>query len=216
MNFELTTEFFIMIGLFLTITFMITIIIVYFLTKVKTLSSFLGEAKEIDEAKNEKISALEIQLQEEKIYNINIMSELKNFEKNRETLSQRERDIIGLKENINLQSQEHIKTSNYQEMSFKKLKSEHEILNDNYDNLIERYKLLQKRNETLVKEHNVYHTRLRKTEAQLNEKEKKKFEKVVASVKENSIESKKISTATQGDITSTVKPLDLQADNLKK
>jgi len=191
MNFELTTEFFIMIGLFLTITFMFTIIIVYFLTKIKTLSSFLREAKEIDESKNEKISTLEIKLQDEKIYNINIMNQLKNFEKNREILSQKEREIIGLKESINLQSQEHMESIHYQKITLQELKSHHDILNDNYDNLIEKYRLLKKRNETLVKENNTFHTRLRETQEELNHQQKKNIDNL-AQMKEHRIEPKKV------------------------
>lgn len=178
MNFELNTEFFIMIGMFLTIAFMITIIIVYFMTKVNTLSSFLEQAKEIDEVKIEKISALEIQIQEEKIYNINIMKQLKYFEKNKEMLFEKEQNIVGLKENINLQSQEYMESFQHQEMNFKELKAHHETLNDNYDALIEKYRLLQKRNETLVQENNTFHTRLRETEAQLNEQKKQNREKL--------------------------------------
>lgn len=162
-----------MIGLFLTITFIITIIIVYFMTKVNTLSSFLEEAKEIDEAKIEKISTLEIQLQEEKIYNINIMKQLEDFEKNKQTLSSKEEDIEMLKKRISSQSQEHVEFSQHQEMHFQELRSEYEVVNNSYDTLIEKYKLLQKRNETLVQENNIFHTRLREAEAKLKEQKKK-------------------------------------------
>jgi len=174
MNFELTTEVVIMIGLFLIITFMITIIIVYFLTKVKTLNSFLEQAKEIDDIKNEKISTLEIQLQKEKIHNIGIMTQLKNFDQNRETLSKREKEILELKESINIQYQEHINSIKHQKTRFRELKSRYEMLSDDYDNLMEKHRLLTKRNETLVKENNNLHTRLRETQLQLNEQQKQK------------------------------------------
>jgi len=223
MNFEFTTESFIMIGLFLTITFMFTIIIVYFLTKIKTLSSFLREAKEIDESKNEKISTLEIKLQDEKIYNINIMNQLKNFEKNRETLSQKEREIMNLKENINLQSQEHVESIHYQKTTLQELKSHHDILNDNYDNLIEKYRLLKKRNETLVKENNTFHARLRETQGELNHQQKQNIDKL-AQMKEHRIELKKVfdgsskefSRLTQENLASMIKPLESQVDDFKK
>ena len=190
MNFELNTEFFIMIGMFLTITFIITIIIVYFMTKINALSSFLEQAKEIDESKREKISALEIQIQEEKIYNINIMKKLEFFEKNKEILSIREREIVKLQENISLLSQEYMESSHHQENNFKALQAHHETLNNNYDSLIEKYRLLQKRNETLVQENNTFHTRLREIQIQLNEQKKQNKEKSVL-IKKHDIELKK-------------------------
>ncbi len=177
MNFEFTTEFFIMVGLFLIITFMITIIIVYFLTKVKTLISFLGQAKEIDDIKNEKISKLEIQLQEEKIHNISVMTQLKNFDQNIETLSKREKEIAELKESINFQYQEHMESMSKQKINIQELKSKYNTLHNEYDDLIEKYRLLTKRNETLVKENNTLHTRLRETQLQLNEQQKQNIDK---------------------------------------
>lgn len=173
MNFELTTEMVIMIGLFLIITFMITIIIVYFLTKIKSLNAFLEQAKEIDDIKNEKISALEIQLQEEKIYNINIMTKLKNFDQNIKTLSQRESEVEELKEHIGLKSQECKESIHHHKATIKELKSRYDILSDNYDELIEKHRLLQKRNETLVKENNTSHSRLRELQLQLDKQNKK-------------------------------------------
>ena len=205
MNFELNTEFFIMIGMFLTITFIITIIIVYFITKVNALNSFLEQAKDIDETKIEKISALEIQIQKEKIYNINIMKQLEYFEKNKKMLSEKEKDIAVLKNNINLQSQEYMESFHHQELNHRELKSKHDILNDNYDNLIEKYRLLEKRNETLVTENNTFHTRLREIQVQLNEQQKQNIKKTV---KVFDGKSKEFSNLSQNNLASMIKPLE--------
>jgi len=231
MNFELNTEFFIMIGMFLTIAFIITIIIVYFMTKVNTLSSFLEQAKEIDEVKVEKISALETLLQEEKIYNVNIMKQLEYFEKNKKMLFEKDKDIAHLKENINLQSQEHMESIHNQKMNYKELTSKHNILNENYDILIEKYRLLQKRNETLVQDNNNLHTRLRETQVQLNEQKKQNIKKM-ALMKEHrgalkrefeqlamkifDGNSKEFSRLSEENISSMIKPLASQIDYFKK
>ena len=78
-NFELNSEFFIILGLFLTIAFIITIIIVLFVNRINTLKLILDQAKEIDEAKSQKISELEAQLQQERIDNANLKKELEYF-----------------------------------------------------------------------------------------------------------------------------------------
>jgi len=230
MNFEFNTEFFIMIGMFLTIAFMITIIIVYFMTKLNTLNAFLDQAKEIDDAKIDKIAQLEIQLQEEKIFNINIMKEMDAFESSKKMLSEKERDIAGLRENISLQFQDHMESVHHQEMNFKELKAHHEILNENYDILVEKYRLLKKRNETLVQENTNFHTRLRDTQVQLNEQQKQNIEKLIK-MKEQRGELKKefeqlsinvfgghpkgFSRLSQNNLSTMIKPLESQIDDFK-
>jgi DNA recombination protein RmuC len=214
MNLEFNTEFFIMMGMFLTITFIITIIIVYFMTKINRLSLFLEQAKEIDESKIERISTLEILLQEEKIYNINIMKQLKYFEKNKEILSKKERDIEGLKENMTLQSQEHMKSFYDQEINLKELTSHHKILNENHNTLIEKYRLLKKRNETLVKENNTFHARLRKTQVQLDEQQKQNSKKSSVNVSSQNLEE--YLSLRQTNLSGMITPLKAQINNFRK
>lgn len=214
MNFEFNTEFFIMMGMFLTITFIITIIIVYFMTKVNRLNSFLEQAKEIDENKIEKISTLEILLQEEKIYNINIMKQLKYFEKNKEILYEKEKDIEGLKENMTLQFQEHMESFQHQEMNLKELRSHHKQLNENHNSLIEKYRLLKKRNETLVKENNTFHARLRETQVQLDEQQKQNSRK--SSVNVSSQNFKEYLSLNQTNLSGMITPLKAQINNFRK
>jgi len=83
-NFELNSEFFIILGLFLTIAFIIAIIIVLFVNRINTLRLILDQAKEIDEAKSQKISELEAQLQQERIDNANLKKELEYFSQGKE------------------------------------------------------------------------------------------------------------------------------------
>ncbi len=214
MNIEFNTEFFIMMGMFLTITFIITIIIVYFMTKVNKLNLFLEQAKEIDENKIEKISTLEIQLQEEKIYNINIMKQLKFFEKNKEILSAKEKDIEGLKENMTLQVQEHMESFKHQEMNLKELRSHHKQLNEKHNSLIEKHRLLKKRNETLVKENNTFHARLRETQVQLDEQQKQNSKK--SSVNLSSQNFKGYLSLNQTNLSAMITPLKVQINNFRK
>ena len=214
MDFEFNTEFFIMMGMFLTITFIITIIIVYFMTKVNRLNLFLEQAKEIDENKIEKISTLEIQLQEEKIYNINIMKQLKYFEKNKEILSKKEKDIEGLKENMTLQFQEHMESFQHQEMNLKELRSHHKKLNENHNSLIEKHRLLRKRNETLVKENNTFHARLREIQVQLDKQQKQNSKK--SSVNASSQNFREYFSLKQSNLSGMITPLKAQINNFRK
>ena len=83
-NFELNSEFFIVLGLFLTIAFIIAIIIVLFVDRINTLKLTLNQAKEIDKAKSQKINELEAQLRQERINNANLKKELDYFSKAKE------------------------------------------------------------------------------------------------------------------------------------
>ena len=151
----MNSEFFILIGLFLTITFLITIIIVVFVTKIKTLNSFLEQAKEIDKAKIAKISQLEVMLQEEKIQNINLEKELESFFKNKIELQQSKTYVDNLKNEITEQSKEHIEAYHNQESSYQHLKTHYELLSESYHKLDTKYEMLKKRNEALVNENNL-------------------------------------------------------------
>ena len=80
-NFELNSEFFIALGLFLVIAFIIAIIIVLFMDRINTLKLILDQAKEIDKIKTQKINELEAQLRQERINNANLKKELEYFSK---------------------------------------------------------------------------------------------------------------------------------------
>jgi len=152
----MNSEFFILIGLFLTITFLITIIIVVFVSKIKTLKSFLEQAKEIDKAKIAKISKLEVMLQEQKIQNINLEKELEYFVQNKIELQKSKAYVNSLKNKMTKQNKEHIEAYQHQETSYKQLKRHYELLSESYHKLDIKYELLKKRNETLVSENNLY------------------------------------------------------------
>ncbi len=230
-NFQFNTEFFILLGLFLTITFMITIIIVFFVTKVRTLNYFLDQAKEIDEAKIARISALEKALQEEKMLHHTFEKELEDFSQSKEKIDELETHIEYLKNDLALQAQEHMESSHHQQSAYEQLKIHYDLLSEKHEKLEEEYLFLKKRNETLVDENNGFHTRLRETEVQLKEQQKQNNEKM-ALMKEHRSElkqefeqlasrvfegnSKEFSRLSQENIHSLIKPLESQIGEFKK
>ncbi len=210
---------------------MITIIIVFFVTKVRTLNYFLDQAKEIDEAKIARISGLEKQLQEEKMLNHSLEKELEAFSKSKEKIQELNNHIDHLKNDLALQVQEHMESFHHQQSAYEQLKIHHDLLNEKYEKLEEEYQFLKKRNETLVEENNSFHTRLRETEVQLNEQQKQNTEKM-ALMKEHRSElkqefeqlasrvfegnSKEFSRLSQENIHSLIKPLESQIGEFKK
>jgi len=225
------SEFFILVGLFFTITFLITIIIVVFVTKIKTLNSFLEQAKEIDKAKIAKVSQLEVMLQEEKIQNINLEKELEYFIKNKMELRKSKVHVNNLKDEITKQTKEHIEAYHHQQSSYQQLKTHYELLSESYHKLDTKYEMLKKRNEILVGENNLSHTRLQESEVKISEQQKQNREKMLM-MKEHRGDLKKefeslalrvfdgnskiFNRLSQENLSSMIKALEIQIDDFKK
>ena len=163
-DFQIDTEFYLLVGIFFTITFLITIIIVIFVTKIKSLKNILNQAKDIDEAKIAKIDRLEKELNNQKIKSEELSKELKFLPKNKQRLEEAMDYISVLKEQIKKDKKEHIKELNKQKLEFEQLNVHYELLNKSYIKLGERYKRLKDRNDILIEENNKFHNKLREIE----------------------------------------------------
>ncbi len=163
-DFQINTEFYILVGIFFTLTLLITIIIVVFLTKIKSLKNILYQAKDIDEAKKAKIAKLEKELNSEKKKSEELSRELRFLPKNKERLEESMEYISVLKEQIKKGEKEHIKELNKQKLEFEQLSVHYELLNKSYIKLGERYKRLKDRNDILIEENNKFHNKLREME----------------------------------------------------
>jgi len=230
-NFQLNTEFFIIVGLFVTIALIITIIIVFFVTKIQTLSYFLEQAKEIDEAKIARISALEIEIQEEKMKAIALDKELDQFEHAKEKIEEMSTHIDHLKNDLALQVQEHLESFHQQQTEYKQLQVRYQLAVENNEKLEAEYHLLKERNDALLQAHQESLSKLRETEMQLREQQKQNSEKM-AMMKEHRAElkkefeqlaskvfegnSKEFSRLSQENIHSMIKPLESQIGEFKK
>ena len=227
----MNNEFFVLLGLFLLITFLISTIIVIFISKIKTLTAILEQARAIDHAKEEKIALLDSSLQEEKMNNFDLKREVEYFSKSKEKLQESEETISKLKESLVDQSKEHLESIHNQKNAFDQLKVRFDLLEQSYNKLDEKYALLKKRNESLVDANNSLHTQVREVEVQVREQQKRNSEKLQmmqehrSELKEEFAQlaskvfegnSKDFSKLSQENLSSLIKPMESQINEFKK
>jgi len=229
-SFHFNAEFFILIGLFLIISFIITIIIVFFLSKINTLNSILDQAKEIDEFKIAKIASLEEELEDVKLKRDELSRELQFLPKNREKLKEAMQTIEELKEQLFLESKEHLKTMHEHEIDFEQLSVRYELLHKSYVKLDNEYNQLKIKNDILSKDNAKLHTKMRESLVRISEQEKQNLEKMEL-MKEHRMElkqefaqlaskifdgnSKEFSKLSRDNLSSIIKPLETQINEFK-
>lgn len=230
-NFQFNSELFIIVGLFLTIAFIITIIIVTFMSRIKTLEFILEQAKEIDEAKINKIAELNEELQTARLENANLYRELEFFAQTKEEIKGYKEQITHMQTLLNDQSKEHLESFHHQQTEYKQLKIRYELLGEHLTKIEDQYDELQKRNEKLIEDNTQLNTRIRETEVQIMEQQKQTSEKLEM-MKEHRLElkqefeqlalkvfdrnSKEFSKLSQENISSMIKPLETQISEFKK
>jgi DNA recombination protein RmuC len=230
-NFEMNNEFFIILGLFLLITFLISTIIVIFLSKIKSLSEILEQAKEIDNAKDVKIASLDKLWTEEKILNIDLKRELEYFSKSKKQLQISEETIANLKDQITIQEKEHLEAVLLQKNSLDQLNIHFELLEKNYRELAEKYDLSKKRNESLVDDNNRLNMQIRESAIEVREQKKQNREKMqmmqehrgelkeefsLLATKIFEGNSKDFSKLSQENLSAIIKPMESQINEFKK
>ena len=220
-----------MVFLFLLITFLISTIIVVFLSKIKTLTAILDQAKEIDSAKEDKISFLDEALQEEKIVNLDLRRNLEYLKKSKEKLDLSTIEITELKDELVEQSKDYVDLIHDHKSAFEQLKVRYDLLETNQEKLEENYILLQKRNEALVDDNNKLHTKIREVEITVSEQKKQNTEKMqmmqehrgelkeefsILASKIFEGNSKEFSKLSQENLSSLMKPMESQINDFKK
>ncbi|HHB95234.1 MAG TPA: hypothetical protein ENK88_08820 [Campylobacterales bacterium] len=171
-SFQFNTEFFIMIGIFLIISLIITIIIVFFVSEINRLNAILNKAREIDKYKIAKIDKLEQELKESKFKISELTKELKFLPKNRYKLKDAMQTIEKLKEELYLKSQKYINRLHQEEIDFENLSVRYELLNKSYIQLENRYNEIKDKYETLLQENSNLHTNLQESFYKISEQEK--------------------------------------------
>lgn len=230
-NFQMNNEFFVLMGLFLLITILISTIIVIFMSRLKTLTAILEKAREIDHAKEKKIALLEGTLQDMKVNNLDLKREHEYFEKNKEKLHLYESTINELKENLVEQSRDHLESTHMQKSTYQQLKVHFDMLESTYSKLEDKYSLLKKRNERLVDDNNRLHTQVREVEIKVIEQKKQNSEKMQM-ILEHRVElkeefaqlaskvfegnSKDFSKLSQEHLSSLIKPMETQINEFKQ
>jgi len=227
----MNNEFFIILGLFLLITFLISTIIVIFLSKIKSLTSILEQAKEIDNAKDTKIALIDKAWTEEKILNIDLKRELEYFSKTKEQLQLSEENIINLKEQMINQEKESLESILVQKNSIDQASIHFNLLEKNYHKLVEKYELSKKRNESLVDDNNRLNMQIRESAVEVREQKKQNIEKIqmmqehrgelkeefsllAAKIFEGN--SKDFSKMSQENLSAIIKPMESQINEFKK
>ena len=171
-SFEFNSEFFVMIGIFLIISLIITIIIVFFVSEVNRLNAILNKAKEIDKYKIAKIDKLEKELEEARYKISELNRELKFLPKNRYKLKDAMQTIDKLKEELYSKSQEYITRLHQEEIDFENLSVRYELLNKNYVELEDRYYEIKDKYESLLQENGNLHINLQESVLKISEQEK--------------------------------------------
>jgi len=177
-NFKMDAEFFILMSLFFAISFLITIIIVYFLSKINSLNTILDQAKEIDEAKIAKISRLEGELERERSKSADLSRELKFIAKNEQRLNSALESVDNLQSELKEETDAHTEAMHRLKIDFNQLSVHYELLNNSYTKLEESYQKILDKNENLTKENNQLHTQLRELEVRIYEQEKQNSDKM--------------------------------------
>lgn len=151
-NFQMDAEFFILMSLFFAISFLITIIIVYFLSKVNSLNAILEQAKEIDEEKIAKIFMLESELTKERSKRANLSRKLQFIPTNEQRLKDALGSVDSLQYELKEDTKAHIEAMHRLKIDFNQLSVHYELLNNSYTKLEESHEKLQYKNEKLVEQ----------------------------------------------------------------
>ena len=163
------------IGLFLLITLLISTIIVLFLGRINRLEAILAQAKVIDKAKEERLSEFYEVFQEERKKTTKLEKELEEFSRAKEKVKEFEAKVEELKECLLKERETHKVLFHQEQSALEQLQLHYELLEQTYLKQERGYSLLQKRNESLVKENNMLHLSIRKIQIQMEEQEKIKM-----------------------------------------
>jgi len=147
----------------------IALVVVVFISRIKFLKNRIFDAKEIDIAKNKKISDLKAELKEVRIKDEALEEELKQFNDTKVALQSKKELIFKMQERMNLleeKDKEQLDTI--------------EACSKEYQTLVYKYKSLQKRNVFLVEENTRFRTENTKILMKVREQERRIFEKLMS------------------------------------
>ena len=229
-NFEIGNDFYVMLFLFLLITIIISTVIVVFLSKINTLSAILEQAKEIDRAKEERLSFLDEALASEKMQNFSIRKELEYLEEHRDKLQIAELELHTLKEKKAQEEKEHIDDIHAQKSRLEQLQIHHKILNEHFERLEEEHFLLKKSHEDILEKNRVLQNENGELSVKFSEQQKQNVEKLKmmeehrGELKEEFAQlaskifegnSKEFSKLSEESLSSLMKPMESQINEFK-
>ena len=177
-NFQIDNDFYVMLFLFLLITIIISTVIVVFVTKIQTLSVILEQAKEIDRAKEERLSFLNTVWNDEKIDNIKLKEELKYLENSKEKLYRAEKIVTKLQEQIIEQEKEHVDELHARKTLYDEVKIHYKIMTEQLEKAEEEAFVVKKSYEELKEQNSLLYTQNRELEIKFSEQQKQTVEKM--------------------------------------
>ena len=177
-GFQIDNDFYVMVFLFLLITVVISTVIVVFLTKIQTLTAILERAKEIDRAKEERLSFLDEALTNQKIDNVKLKGELRYLENSRERCHHAERIVATLQEQIISQEKEHVDEVHLQKTTIDELQIHHKISIEQIEKVEEELFMMKRSYEELKEKSTRLYAQNIELEIKLSEQQKQTKEKI--------------------------------------
>ena len=177
-GFRIDNDFYVMLFLFLLITVVITTIIVVFVSKIENLKAILESAKEIDKAKESRLSFLDDVLTTEKIENIKLKEELNHLENSERRLDYTKKIVKKLQEQVINQEKEHLDQAHNQKKVIDKLKIHYRLSIEQLEKVEEELFLLKRSYEELKDRNSRLYTQKRELEVKLLEQQKQTKEKM--------------------------------------
>ncbi len=230
-NFQMGNNFYIALGLFLLIVIIISTIIVLFLSRIARLEAILAHAKEIDCAKEERLSEFYEAFQEERTTAMQQEKELEYLAKSKEKLKMYESQIARLKGRIADESKDHVERLHKEKSAFEQLSIHYDLLKETLEKQKDKLTLLVKRNEDLVNLNNSLHLKVREAKIEISEQQKQNHEKMKmmkahrGEIKEEFVQlavkvftnnSKEFSKLSGENISSLIKLMEMQIVDFKK
>ncbi|CAA6812122.1 MAG: DNA recombination protein RmuC [uncultured Sulfurovum sp.] len=230
-EFQTENTFYIGLGLFLLITILISTIIIFFISRVSKLEAILEQAKEVDKAKEERMTEFYEAFQEERSKNMGLERELEYFSESKVKIKEYELKIEQLKDRMADEARANIKAIHDKKSALEQLSVHYELLEENLMKQEESHKILSKRNEDLVDFNNRLHLKVREAEIKIKEQQKQNSEKMQmmhehrGEIKEEFAQlaakvfegnSKEFSKLSQEKLSSLIKPMESQISDFKK
>ena len=157
------------IGVTTAFVLAIALVVVIFISRITSLKNRLFDAKEIDESKNRKISALQKEIKEVRAKDEALEQELKQFNDTKISLQSKKELIFKMQERMNLLEKKEKENLDMIDACSKE-----------YQTLAFKYKSLQKRNVFLVEENSRFRKDNTKILMKVREQERRIFEKLMS------------------------------------
>ena len=148
------------------------------MTKIDTLTAILEHAKEIDLAKEERLSFLEDALMEEKIHSFQLQKEMEYLRKIKKELEFSKITLAKTQKQLRIQEKKYLEFSYKEKLVLEELKIHYESLEESHDTIDEEYLTLKQYNEDLIDEYNRLKTQKRVLEVKFVEQQKQNSKKI--------------------------------------